>query len=280
MPNSQKHVSPEQLAANRANAAHSTGPRSLEGKIRAAQNAHKHGFASGAYTVVRLEDLDEVADLKDDAVAFYQPVNSQELFAVERIALTQQAMLRAARLEAGLFTSCLNEAFGLPDLPLAEMHPDLLANISVLRAQNRNFLLAEGFQHSAAKSNALSLCLRYSAQAERQYRRAVEEFDRLKALRPQPGDADIPLEIPNEPAPQPGPSAPAAEFDETNPNSSEPPQNEELAGTTPSQSESHPTAFPDLAEDPGVKSAPPVAAQLPSPLIRLTPHPQPPQAQG
>jgi hypothetical protein len=108
----------------------------------------------------------------------------------------------------------------------------------------------------------------------------VEEFDRLKALRPQPGDADIPLEIPNEPAPQPGPSAPAAEFDETNPNSSEPPQNEELAGTTPSQSESHPTAFPDLAEDPGVKSAPPVAAQLPSPLIRLTPHPQPPQAQG
>jgi hypothetical protein len=34
--------------------------------------------------------------------------------------------------------------------------------------QNRNFVLAEGFQHSAAKSNALSLCLRYAAQAERQ----------------------------------------------------------------------------------------------------------------
>jgi hypothetical protein len=43
--------------------------------------------------------------------------------------------------------------------------------------------------------------LRYQAQAERQYRRAVEEFERLKALRD-----ELPDELlPNEPATDPQP---------------------------------------------------------------------------
>ena len=107
MPNSQNSASPEQLAANRANAAKSTGPRTPQGKARSAQNARKHGFTAFTFAVVRLEDLQEVAHLKDDLLAVFQPVNSQELFAIERIALTQQALLRAARLESGLFTTCL-----------------------------------------------------------------------------------------------------------------------------------------------------------------------------
>jgi hypothetical protein len=41
----------------------------------------------------------------------------------------------------------------------------------------------------ARESNSFSLLLRYQAQAERHYRRAIEEFDRLKALR---------QELPNE----------------------------------------------------------------------------------
>ena len=97
-------VSPEQLAANRANSAKSTGPRTTEGKTRSSQNARKHGFTASSFAVVRLEDLNEVANLREDLVTLYQPANSQELFAVERIALAQQAILRAARLEAGFFS--------------------------------------------------------------------------------------------------------------------------------------------------------------------------------
>ena len=84
-----KPISDKKLAANRANAAQSTGPRFPEGKARSAQNSRKHGFPASTFTVARLEEIDEVERLRDDAIAFYQPLNSQELFAVERIALAQ-----------------------------------------------------------------------------------------------------------------------------------------------------------------------------------------------
>ena len=216
MPRSKsKPVSPEQLAANRANAARSTGPRSPEGKAHSARNARKHGFTASTFAVVRLEDINEIAHLTDDAVAVYQPVNSQELFAVERIALAQQSMLRAARLESGLFTTCLNDTLDQKDRPMVFLAPDMVdGDTEVTRQQNRNYLLAEGFTLAAKASNVWSLFLRYQAQAERQYRRAVEEFDRLQALRP---------ELPNEPIsepppePQPEPTEPTCPPSESNP---------------------------------------------------------------
>jgi hypothetical protein len=208
-----KPISDKQLAANRANAAQSTGPRSPEGKARSAQNARKHGFTASTFTVVRLEEIDEVAHLRDDAIAFYQPINSQELFAVERIALAQQSILRTARLEAGTGTNCLNEAFdggGRPNVTLSS----LLINKDneITKPQNRNYLFAEGFLRLAKESNCISLFMRYQAQAERLYRRAIEEFNRLKALRG---------ELPNEPAqetqPEPIETVTAPEANPANP---------------------------------------------------------------
>ena len=89
--------------------------------------------------------------------------------------------------------------------------PDMVGgDTEVTRQQNRNYLLAEGFTLAAKASNVWSLFLRYQAQAERQYRRAIEEFDRLKVLRP---------ELPIEPILdlQPEPTEPACPSSETNP---------------------------------------------------------------
>src|SRR5580692_9671824 len=184
-------ITEKQLAANRANAAKSTGPRTPEGKTRSACNARSHGFTASTFAVVRLEDLQEIAHLKSDLTAVYQPVNSQEMFALERMALAQQAMLRAARLESGLFTNCLDLALNDSGTPIVPMSRDLSLDIEITRAQNRNYALAEGFHRMATQpNNTWSLFLRYQAQAERHYRRALEEFNRLKALRP---------ELPNEP---------------------------------------------------------------------------------
>src|ERR1035441_1418326 len=194
MQNFQNTVSPEQFAANRANAANSTGPRTTDGKARSSQNARKHGFAAAAYTVPRLEDVEEVADLRDRAVAFYKPANSQELFAVERIAITEHAMNRAARLEAGTFTTCLNDVLNLRERPLMEMDPDMYGGGEPGREQVKNYLLAEGFRRSVGNSNVIHLCMRYSAQSERLYRRAIEDFDRIRALGPSINASEPPFE--------------------------------------------------------------------------------------
>jgi hypothetical protein len=248
MSNSQNYVSPEQFAANRANAANSTGPRTTDGKARSAQNARKHGFAAAAYTVPRLEDIEEVAELRESAIESYKPANSQELFAVERIAITQQAMNRAARLEAGTFTTCLNDVLNLRERPLMEMDPEMYGGGEPGREQVKNYLLAEGFRRSVGKSNVIHLSMRYSAQSERLYRRAVADFDRIKALSSGAGlggagGAACPLD-PSEPL-----------VDQTNPIPPEPPQTEPLTPSNPTP-ETTP-ADPNTLEPPAVDSGNP-----------------------
>jgi hypothetical protein len=186
-------ISEKRLAANRANAQKSTGPRTPEGRAKSSQNAVKHGFRATSFAVVRLEDLDEVENFKADAVHCYRPVNAQELAAVERIAITQQQMLSGARLEAGMFTAALDEVMGRGAHPFVPMTPEIIGDgdIEITRAQNRNLGIAEGFRRMTRQSSDVwPLMLRYQAQAERMYRRAIEDFNRLKALRE---------EMPNEP---------------------------------------------------------------------------------
>jgi hypothetical protein len=182
-----KPLSGKQLAANRANAARSTGPRTAEGKARAALNARKHGLAAPTFTASSVEDGAELEALIADAFAFYRPQNSQEQFAVERIALCQLAILRAYRLEAGILTSSFASAIQSP----REFSFD-----SAPIDQKNNHALATGFQRQANEGKAWPLLLRYQAQADRQYRRAVEDFERLAAERP---------ESPNEPISDPEP---------------------------------------------------------------------------
>lgn len=211
MSRTRKSVSEKQLAANRANAALSTGPRSPEGRARSAQNSRKHAFTASSFAVVRLEEIDEVARLREDAIARYHPIDSQELFAIERLALAQQALLRAERLHAGMFTICLNEVISDDDRPLLGISPHLVdEDHQIVKAQNRNFLLAEGFHRLNKSSPTWSLFLRYQAQSERMYRRAIEEFERLKALR---------AELPNEPIVpvQPEPKETTCTPSQTNP---------------------------------------------------------------
>src|ERR1039457_2304900 len=83
MPHPQRLVSLRRLAANRANATSSTGPRSTQGEARSAQNARKHGFTAANFADVSPEDLRAVANLKADLISLYRPVNSTELFGTD-----------------------------------------------------------------------------------------------------------------------------------------------------------------------------------------------------
>src|SRR5205085_10760835 len=104
--------------------------------------------------------------------------------------------------------TCINDAIDSRGRPmvLMGMSEELIGDgdIEIVRAQNRNFALGEGFRRCARESNVLALMMRYQAQAERNYRRALEEFDRLKALRqdlPNEPSIDSTSESPNEPIP-------------------------------------------------------------------------------
>ena len=84
----------QRLAANRANALKSTGPRSAEGKIRASQNASRHGLLSHR---LLLEDecSEEFESLLAELQTALGPAGLMELALVERIAV---ALWRQRRL--------------------------------------------------------------------------------------------------------------------------------------------------------------------------------------
>ena len=176
----------KQLAANRANAQNSTGPRTQAGKARASQNARKHGFSGVDFTIVKIEDRDAIDRLRADLINVYQPQNSQELFALEKLALAQHNLLRIARLEAGLGSAALNQALSISnDAPFVPLHEELGVPPEEAKEQNRAYAFAFGFDQMIKQSpTTWALFFRYQAQAERLYRRAVDDLDRLIKLRP------------------------------------------------------------------------------------------------
>jgi hypothetical protein len=202
-----KTLSEKQLAANRANAQKSTGPRTAEGKARAALNSRKHSLTAAYVSMLRLEENGELDNLRADALAHYQPQTSQEIFAVERIAVCQLMMIRGWRLEAGMFIACVDRVLNDDGTPIFRLHADLYPDSPMHTAQNRNYAVAEGFQRMARESPMWSLVLRYQAQVERQYRRAVEELQRLIRERTEDDSPNEPISGPepeeNKPEPTP-----------------------------------------------------------------------------
>src|ERR1039457_3303605 len=238
----------KQTAANRINPQTSTGPRSAAGKMNSALNARTHGFSGSMTTVVRLEDHVEIYNLRSDLLDLYRPVNTQEIFALERMAVCQMSLIRAERLEAGLFTACLDKALDPEGEPMHLMSPELAGNgdIQITRVQNRNFILGEGFHRATQKPHTWALFLRYQAQAERQYRRAIQEFDRLRALRPDFEKEEI-EEIPNEPiSPTQPESTQHDPAPETNP----------IGGLTPPSARDPQAAPPDATTPPAPQTLP------------------------
>jgi hypothetical protein len=199
--------SPNRVAANQANARKSTGPKTQEGKARSSQNARKHPFNPDPFAIVRIEDRAQIAARVDDAIATYQPINSQERDAVERIALAQHSMRRMSVLEAGFFTNCLDTAMSGPADPFVLNRSELATGIDIPLEQHRAYWLAFGFNSFTRQSNIAATFLRFQAQAERLHRRAVEDFHRLFKLRGQlpPEKCEEPNEPNTEPiaAPQP-----------------------------------------------------------------------------
>ena len=71
-------ASPAQISANKANALHSTGPKTIEGKARSARNATSHGL-SAADVIVFPGEEQAFAALRDGLAIDLRPAGAHQL---------------------------------------------------------------------------------------------------------------------------------------------------------------------------------------------------------
>jgi hypothetical protein len=103
-----KMTSERQKAANRANARHSTGPKTPEGKAVVRLNACRHGlFARDV--VLPEEDADAFEDLWNQVRANLSPEGPIEEFLVDRVVNAMWRLWRLTRAETALFHSRIHE---------------------------------------------------------------------------------------------------------------------------------------------------------------------------
>jgi hypothetical protein len=94
-------TSPAQLAANAANAQHSTGPRTSEGKNRSSQNASKHGLTARD-VVIAPGEQEEFDDLVADYQADIKPQGAIQQTLFNELVAAAWNLRRIGRMEAEL----------------------------------------------------------------------------------------------------------------------------------------------------------------------------------
>ena len=96
-------VSSARAEASRRNGAKPRGPKTLEGKARAAQNALKHGMRAQKHVVLPQENGAEFAALEAALLAELAPMGALQVVLARRVAVAAWRLARADRLEAELF---------------------------------------------------------------------------------------------------------------------------------------------------------------------------------
>jgi len=196
------NASPAQLAANRANATHSTGPTTPGGKLLVSLNAVKTGL-TGATVVLPPED----AELYRIHIVGYekefQPVGIQERDLVQSLADIRWRLNRIPALEAALDTNaravCIAGLANLPDAAssslltaeIYDMNEKKLRNIHL--HENR---LARRREKELAELHALQQ-ERKAKEAEAKQKEKVKEEEAKKAAASAPR---IGFEFTNPPA--------------------------------------------------------------------------------
>jgi len=97
-PAPEPQISEAQLAANRANAQHSTGPRSEAAKQIVSQNRRTHGL-TGRFLLLEEEDPTDYARLADETYDEYKPQTATERRLVESLIQHYWLNLRAQRFQ-------------------------------------------------------------------------------------------------------------------------------------------------------------------------------------
>jgi hypothetical protein len=194
----------KQIQANRQNALSSTGPKSPEGKSRAARNALKHGLLSRDM-VLPGESPKELKAFREAMIAELAPEGELEEFLADRVVESAWRLGRAVRLERDIiqdeFLRRIRCRAGSPGAYLGQPDPT-------------------GGRVAASTlcgSDTYDKLGRYETHIERGLYRALHELQRLQAVRtggrvPLPLAVDV--DVTGLPAEDAAPLAPRQERDE------------------------------------------------------------------
>lgn len=199
--------SDSQIAANRANARHSSGPRSARGRARAASNALKHGLAA-ARVVIPEEDPAEFAAWRSNLIGALAPVGALEEIFAEKIVADAWRLRRIPELEAALHRRARRE--GLIEAARIEVRsyePTGLESIAAMLPASLRVAPEDAEAHEAAHTRLRELIERpedagiratrawedyaaifsnlerYETALSRSLSRALHELQRLQAVR-------------------------------------------------------------------------------------------------
>jgi len=195
-------TSERQKAANRANARHSTGPKTSEGIAAVRLNAVRHGLLTRD-VVLPEEDADAFEDLFNQVRTYLSPVGPIEEFLADRVVNAMWRLRRLERAETALFHSQIHRLrANRLETEVRSYQKDFLdlgvtfqsdvtdkaahteASEALKRAeyeQNRDeVLLGRAIDADAKEGDALAKLARYERSLERSFHRNLEELRRIQ----------------------------------------------------------------------------------------------------
>lgn len=174
-----RSISDKQLAANRRNATRSTGPRTPEGKARAAQNAIQHGLCAQRITLPG-EDAHEWAVFHHQFLLDLQPNDALERLMVDRIALAAWRLQRAAHYENSLIEREIAKAErGVEE---SRRFADKFGKPQAAK-RNDGEAIGASAVNACLAGKAFGALNRYETGIERGMFKAIDRFERLRATR-------------------------------------------------------------------------------------------------
>jgi hypothetical protein len=158
-------ISDKQLAANRANAKKSTGPRTRLGKARSEMNGFKHGF-TGLATVMTQEDYEAQKEFIHPYVDDLKPVGPVELQLARTAALDNFRLNRLKAIEENTF--CYGEFTPVCEFQAYDhrIH-HAVAQSKVFEAQGKMFNNLSLYEQRITRNIHKNLRLLYEIQARR-----------------------------------------------------------------------------------------------------------------
>jgi len=157
---------------NRANAQHSTGPKTQQGKQRSSLNALRHGL-TGQLVVMPTEDLHAYQLHLNSFTDEYNPEGATESHLVQALADTSWRLNRVAALETNLLTLGVTHANPFSDSP--QQVQDAMSIVASLENQ----------------SKALSNLSLHSQRLSRQFERTVAQLRELQKTRRAKEEQDL-----------------------------------------------------------------------------------------